>query len=305
MLADQMTYLRTTCGQSRSRRAWRKSGVRAPLWITLVVEFRSGDCRARSRFEATSAKWILRQVLYRRVPRDTSSVQRGASRCNDRWLRDAATSGHGGLLCPTSLSRGDCWSLRHRRRPGTLSDKGRRQGRRRYVGVIMFQSVAHAVDSDDAAQTPLRETPRTHRTAASGSGRGFGLTTGFSFFLSRGLRLIARTFDIHALCFERASNTAAISSRAKSHCSARSHRGVAIPQDTVAAGSVWSPPRTVLQTGLSAYLYRSEAFRGALHRSLSSGPSILVQRRQRTLAGYLPACRGDSRRLRASQRGAD
>ncbi len=141
MLADQTTYLPDDLLAKLDRASMAVSlEVRAPLLDHRIVEFSWRLPRAL-KLRRNLGKWILRQVLYRRVPR--AIVERpkmGFSVPIDRWLRgplrrwaeDLLSSdelGRGGLLAPAAITT--AWrDLQAGRRPAGAS----------LWAVIMFQA---------------------------------------------------------------------------------------------------------------------------------------------------------------------
>jgi asparagine synthase (glutamine-hydrolysing) len=141
MLADQMTYLPDDLLAKIDRASMAVSlEVRAPLLDHRVVEL-SWRLPRSLKLRGTMSKWILRQVLYRRVPR--ALVERpkmGFSVPIDRWLcgplrqwADALLTsdelGKGGLLDPQPIVRAWRDLLERRRQTGAA-----------LWAVIMFQA---------------------------------------------------------------------------------------------------------------------------------------------------------------------
>lgn len=113
------------------------------------------------------------------------------------------------------------------------------------------------------------------------------------------LRQLARTFDISALCFERAGTRSQLDPGGASSngetLSRLAHVEVfAIPQKHSRARYVWDHLRSSASGRVyTRYLYDSSAFRRRLHDLLSSTPPFdLVHIDSLDLAGYLPECRG-------------
>jgi asparagine synthase (glutamine-hydrolysing) len=141
MLADQMTYLPDDLLAKLDRASMAVSlEVRAPLVDHRVVEL-SWRLPHSLKLKGTMSKWILRQVLYRRVPRPlVERPKMGFSVPIDRWLSgplrqwaDALLTsdelGKGGLLDPQPIVGAWRDLLEQRRQTGTA-----------LWAVIMFQA---------------------------------------------------------------------------------------------------------------------------------------------------------------------
>jgi asparagine synthase (glutamine-hydrolysing) len=141
MLADQMTYLPDDLLAKLDRASMSVSlEVRAPLLDHRIVEF-SWRLPHQLKLRDGVGKWILRQVLYRRVPK--ALVERpkmGFSVPIDRWLRGPLKTWAESLLTPEEIGRGGLLAP-----PEILStwrdfQAGRRSAGARLWAVIMFQA---------------------------------------------------------------------------------------------------------------------------------------------------------------------
>jgi asparagine synthase (glutamine-hydrolysing) len=141
MLADQMTYLPDDLLAKLDRASMAVSlEVRAPLLDHRVVEF-SWRLPHRLKLREGVGKWILRQVLYRRVPK--AIVERpkmGFSVPIDRWLRGPLRSWADGFLNPTELGRGGLLHPAEIVRSWRDLQAGRAANGTRLWAVIMFQA---------------------------------------------------------------------------------------------------------------------------------------------------------------------
>jgi asparagine synthase (glutamine-hydrolysing) len=141
MLADQTTYLPDDLLAKLDRASMAVSlEVRAPLLDHRVVEF-SWRLPKTLKLRGNVGKWILREVLYRRVPREIlERPKMGFSVPIDRWLRGPLREWASGLLSRDELRRGDLLN------PDTIvSAWAELQQERRLAGaglwaVIMFQA---------------------------------------------------------------------------------------------------------------------------------------------------------------------
>jgi len=141
MLADQMTYLPDDLLAKLDRASMAVSlEVRAPLLDHRIVEF-SWRLPHRLKLRDGVGKWILRQVLYRRLPR--AIVERpkmGFSVPIDRWLRGPLRSWADGFLTPTELGRGGLLDPTEIVRSWRDLQAGRAANGVRLWAVIMFQA---------------------------------------------------------------------------------------------------------------------------------------------------------------------
>ena len=141
MLADQTTYLPDDLLAKIDRASMALSlEVRAPLLDHRVVEF-SWRVPHRLKLRGTTGKWILRQVLYRRVPRQiVERPKMGFSVPIDRWLRGPLRTWAASLLAEDEIRRGGLLD------PGPIVgawrdlQEGRRQTGAALWAVIMFQA---------------------------------------------------------------------------------------------------------------------------------------------------------------------
>jgi asparagine synthase (glutamine-hydrolysing) len=141
MLADQLTYLPDDLLAKLDRASMAVSlEVRAPLLDHRLVEF---SWRLPHRFKLRDGvgKWILRQVLYRRVPQ--ALVERpkmGFSIPIDRWLRGPLRKWADDLLSSEELERGGLLAAAPILRAWRDLQAGRRHAGAALWAVIMFQS---------------------------------------------------------------------------------------------------------------------------------------------------------------------
>jgi asparagine synthase (glutamine-hydrolysing) len=141
MLADQTIYLPDDLLAKIDRASMALSlEVRAPLLDHRIVEF-SWRVPHRLKLRGTAGKWILRQILYRRVPqRIVERPKMGFSVPIDRWLRGPLRTWAGSLLVEDRIRQGGLLD------PGPIVgawrdlQEGRRQTGAALWAVIMFQA---------------------------------------------------------------------------------------------------------------------------------------------------------------------
>ena len=140
MLADQMTYLPDDLLAKVDRASMAVSlEVRAPLLDHRVIEF-SWRLPGSLKLRGSRGKWILRQVLYRRVPKDlVERPKMGFSVPIDRWLRGPLRTWAAGLLSPDALGDSGLDAAAIARVWKDLIE-GRRPAGAALWAVIMFQA---------------------------------------------------------------------------------------------------------------------------------------------------------------------
>jgi asparagine synthase (glutamine-hydrolysing) len=141
MLADQTGYLPDDL-LAKIDRASMAVGleVRAPLLDHRIVEF-SWRLPRSLKLRGATGKWILRQVLYRRVPRSlVDRPKSGFSVPIDRWLRGPLRQWAAELLSPDDLRRGGLLDPAPIARAWQDLLDGRRQTGAAVWAVVMFQA---------------------------------------------------------------------------------------------------------------------------------------------------------------------
>jgi asparagine synthase (glutamine-hydrolysing) len=141
LLADQLAYLPDDqlCRVDRASMA-ASLELRSPLLDHRVAEL-SWRIPARFKLRGTTGKWILRQVLHRRVP--PALVERpkmGFSVPIDRWLRGPLRGWAEGLLDEREIRAGGLLDPRPIARAWRDLQAGRRQTGQALWAVIMFQA---------------------------------------------------------------------------------------------------------------------------------------------------------------------
>ena len=141
MLADQMTYLPDDLLAKLDRASMSVSlEVRAPLLDHRIVEF-SWRLPHQLKLRDGVGKWILRQVLYRRVPKTlVERPKMGFSVPIDRWLRGPLKTWAESLLTPEEIGRGGLLAPPEILRTWRDFQAGRRSAGARLWAVIMFQA---------------------------------------------------------------------------------------------------------------------------------------------------------------------
>ena len=112
------------------------------------------------------------------------------------------------------------------------------------------------------------------------------------------LRLLARAFDVTALCFERAGTSTGTGTGCDASASRKALSDLAdvevfpIPQRHSRSRLLWDHSRSIACGRVyTTYLYESTAFRRRLGELLKTNTFDLVHVDSLDLAGYLPACR--------------
>jgi asparagine synthase (glutamine-hydrolysing) len=141
MLADQLTYLPDDLLAKLDRASMAVSlEARAPLLDHRIVEF---SWRLPHRFKLRDGvgKWILRQVLYRRLPKGViERPKMGFSIPIDRWLRGPLRGWAAGLLAPRELERGGLLTSAPIISTWRDLQAGRRSAGAALWAVLMFQA---------------------------------------------------------------------------------------------------------------------------------------------------------------------
>jgi asparagine synthase (glutamine-hydrolysing) len=141
MLADQTTYLPDDL-LAKLDRASMAVGleVRAPLLDHRLVEF-SWRLPPALKLRGSVGKWILRQVLYRRVPKQiVERPKMGFSVPIDRWLRGPLRNWAEGLVSANELDRGGLLASAEIVHAWRDLQAGRRPAGAALWAVIMFQA---------------------------------------------------------------------------------------------------------------------------------------------------------------------
>src|SRR5581483_6439616 len=141
MLADQMTYLPDDLLAKMDRASMAVSlEVRAPLLDHRVVEL-SWRLPSALKLRGRIGKWILRQILYRRVPRHlVDRPKMGFSVPIDGWLRGPLRRWAEELLSPPAIAATGLLEADPIRRAWLDLLNGRRQTGAALWAVIMFQA---------------------------------------------------------------------------------------------------------------------------------------------------------------------
>jgi asparagine synthase (glutamine-hydrolysing) len=141
MLADQTTYLPDDLLAKLDRASMAVSlEVRAPLLDHRVVEF-SWRLPRSLKLRGDAGKWILRQVLYRRVPKElVERPKMGFSVPIDRWLRGPLRAWAEGLLSRAELERDGLLAPDPIVRTWQELQSGRRPAGPALWAVLMFQA---------------------------------------------------------------------------------------------------------------------------------------------------------------------
>jgi len=141
MLADQTTYLPDDLLAKIDRASMAVSlEVRAPILDHRIVEF-SWRLPQSLKLRGATGKWILRQVLYRRVPRSiVDRPKKGFSVPIDRWLRGPLRQWAADLLSEDDLRAGGLLNPAPIARAWRDLLDGRRQTGAALWAIVMFQA---------------------------------------------------------------------------------------------------------------------------------------------------------------------
>jgi asparagine synthase (glutamine-hydrolysing) len=141
LLADQTTYLPDDLLAKMDRASMAVSlEVRAPLLDHRIVEF-SWRLPRSLKLRGTTGKWILRQLLYRRVPKAiVDRPKMGFSVPIDRWLRGPLKEWAADLVSPATLARDGLLDPAPIAQAWSDVTSGRRQAGAALWAVVMFQA---------------------------------------------------------------------------------------------------------------------------------------------------------------------
>ena len=248
MLADQTTYLPDDLLAKIDRTSMAVSlEVRAPLLDHRVAEF-SWRLPLSLKLRGTVGKWALRQLLYRRVPREmVDRPKMGFSVPIDRWLRGPLRSWAEDLLPSAADDLLDGAAIR---RAWDDLQAGRRHAGECVWAVVMFQ--AWKARWQWTARPRLLFLCQTLPDPPDG---GVWLRT---YHI---LRLLAAAFDITALCFERAAPNAADLKVRTNPIRTTDLEVFEIPQKHSRLRFVWDHLRSAaLRRVYTHYVYDSRAF---------------------------------------------
>jgi asparagine synthase (glutamine-hydrolysing) len=161
LLADQLAYLPDDQLARVDRASMAASlELRSPLLDHRVVEF-SWRVPAHMKLRGTTGKWLLRQALYRRVPREIiDRPKMGFSIPIDEWLRGPLRTWAESLVDDGSIRRDGLLDPEPIRRAWLDLQSGRRHTGMGLWAVIMFQAWSArwlpATPRPAAATTPSR-----------------------------------------------------------------------------------------------------------------------------------------------------
>jgi asparagine synthase (glutamine-hydrolysing) len=141
LLADQTVYLPDDQLARVDRASMAASlELRSPFLDHRIVEL-SWRIPPRMKLRGTTGKWILRQVLYRRVPREiVERPKMGFSIPVDRWLRGPLRPWAESLLAEDDIRRGGLLDPAPISRAWKDLQEGRRQNGMALWAVIIFQA---------------------------------------------------------------------------------------------------------------------------------------------------------------------
>lgn len=141
MLLDQITYMRDDILTKVDRAAMAVSlETRTPFLDHRIAEF-AWSIPLQYKVNKGQGKWILRQVLYRHVPKELiERPKAGFSVPIAQWLRGDLRGWAESLLCEDSLTVAGCWHVPAVRAKWKEHLSGQRNWWYEIWGVLMFQA---------------------------------------------------------------------------------------------------------------------------------------------------------------------